>query len=63
MRIIIKQDEQKAEITIDLKDIYYSYAIRDAIMLALKCDGFTDQTINEVFNLGDFLEQPKQSPQ
>lgn len=51
MKIIIQQDEQKAEITIDLKGIWYSYAIRDAITLALKCDGFTDSTINEVFNL------------
>lgn len=52
MKIIIKRNEQTPEITIDLKDVNYTYAIIDALRLAMKIDGFTQETINDVFNLG-----------
>ena len=50
MKIIVKRNEQQPEITIDLKDVHYAYAIRDALKLALDINGFTEQTILEVFN-------------
>ncbi len=53
MKIIVKRNEQNPEITIDLKDVHYAYAIRNALMLALQIDGFTQETINDVFNLGE----------
>lgn len=53
MKIIIKRNEQTPEITIDLKDVHYAYAIRDTLMLALEIDGFTQGNINDVFNLGE----------
>lgn len=51
MKIIVKRNEQQAEVTFDLKDVIYSYAIREAIQTALKIEGFTQDCINEVFNL------------
>ena len=53
MKIILKRNDQTPEITIDLKDVHYAYAIRDALMLALQIDGFTQGNINDVFNLGE----------
>ena len=53
MKIIVKRNEQNPEITIDLKDVHYAYAIRNALMLALEIDGFAQETINDVFNLGE----------
>lgn len=53
MKIVVKRNEQTPEITIDLKDVHYAYAIRDALMLALEIDGFTQGNINDVFNLGE----------
>ena len=50
MKIIVKKNEQNPEITIDLKDVHYAYAIIDAFKLALELDGFTKETILEVFN-------------
>jgi len=50
MRILVKKNEHQPEVTIDLKDVHYPYAIRDAIQLALEIDGFTKETIEEVFN-------------
>lgn len=50
LKIIVRRNEQTPEITIDLKDVYYPYAIREAIQLALEIEGFTEQTILEVFN-------------
>ena len=50
MKIVIKRNEQQPEVTFDLKDVHYPYAIRDAIQLALEIDGFTKETIAEVFN-------------
>ena len=51
MKIIVKQNEQQPEITIDFTGIYRPFAIRDAIGLALEIDGYTKETIREVFGL------------
>lgn len=51
MRIIVKRDQDSAEIAIDTKDCRYPYAIRDAISLALREEGYMDDTINEVFGI------------
>lgn len=56
MKIIVKRNEQIPEITIDLKDVYYAYAISEAIRTALTLDGFSQETINDVFNLGEDLK-------
>lgn len=49
MKIVIKQNEQVAEHTIDTKDCIYPYAIKRAFRLAMELDGFAKQTIDEVF--------------
>ena len=52
MKIIIERDQSETEtpiVTIDTKTCYYPYAIRDAIELALEIDGYSKETINEVF--------------
>jgi hypothetical protein len=59
MKIIIKRNEQQPEVTIDLKDVHYSYAIRNSIKLALQIDGFTKETIDEVFNQSDDVKCEK----
>lgn len=51
MKIVVKRTEQQPEITIDLKGVHYPNAIRDAILLALTIEGFTEQTIADVLNL------------
>ena len=51
MKIIIKRDSQKPIVTIDTKNCYYPYAIRDAMKLALELDGHSKETINEVFGI------------
>jgi len=51
MKIIIKKNDQTAEFTIDTKDCHYPYAVRDAIELALELDGYTEETIKEVFGI------------
>jgi hypothetical protein len=51
MKIIIKRNDQSAEHTIDTKDCHYPYAIRNAIELALELDGYTKETIKEVFGI------------
>jgi len=50
MKIIVKRNDQQPEVTIDLKDVHYAYAIRDAFKLALELEGFTKQKISDVFN-------------
>ena len=50
LKIVVRRNEQQPEITIDLKGVHYPYAIRDAIQLALEIEGFTKETILEVFN-------------
>ena len=49
MKIVIKQNEQVAEHTIDTKDCVYPYAIKRVFRLAMELDGFTKETIDEVF--------------
>ena len=44
-------ETQSAIITIDTKTCIYPYAIRNAIELALKLDGFSKETIQEIFNM------------
>lgn len=56
MKIIVKRNEQQAEVTFDLKDVNHAYAISEAIKTALKLDGFSQDFINEIFNLGEDLK-------
>jgi hypothetical protein len=53
MKIIIDRNtpdsRQSAVVEIDTKYCYYPYAIREAIELALKIDGYDERTIDEVF--------------
>ena len=51
MKIIVKQNEQQPEITIDLTGVHHPFAIRDAIGLALEIDGYTKEAIREVFGI------------
>lgn len=51
MKIIIKRDDQKPKITIDFKGVYHAYAIKDAFINALLMEGFSQELINEVFNI------------
>lgn len=51
MKIIIKRNEQTAKHIIDTKNCHYPYAIRNAIELALELDGYTKETIKEVFGI------------
>ena len=54
MKIIINNNNadsrQSAIVEIDTKHCNYPYAIREAFELALKLDGYTENTIDEVFN-------------
>jgi len=43
-------ERQAASVTIDTKGLNYPYAIREAIELALRLDGYQEDTIREVFN-------------
>ena len=52
MKIIIDRSNEERQYpitTIDTKTCHYTYAIREALELALKLDGCTEQTIDEVF--------------
>jgi len=53
MKIIIDRNtpdsRQSAVVEIDTKHCYYPYAIREAIELALKLDGYDERTIDDVF--------------
>ena len=54
MKIIIERNQSETQtpiVTIDTKTCHYPYAIRDAIELALELDGYTKETINEVFGI------------
>ncbi len=51
MRIIIDSRTQRPLVTIDTHTCTYPYAIRDAIKLALKLDGYDKETINEIFGI------------
>lgn len=54
MKIIIDRNtpdsRQSSIVTIDTKHCHYPYAIKEAIELALKLDGYSKETISEVFN-------------
>jgi len=53
MKIIIERNQSERQtpiVTIDTKTCHYPYAIINAIALALEIDGYTKETINEVFN-------------
>jgi hypothetical protein len=43
------EERQTAIVTIDTKSCNYPYAIREALQLALKLDGYSNNTIDEVF--------------
>ena len=52
MKIIIESKNRESQtpiVTINTKTCHYPYAIRNAIKLALEIDGYTKETINEVF--------------
>lgn len=53
MKIIIDRNtpdsRQSAVVEIDTKYCHYPYAIREAIELALKLDGYDERTIDDVF--------------
>jgi len=54
MKIIIERNQSERQtpiVTIDTKTCHYPYAIRNAIKLALEIDGYTKETINEVFGI------------
>ena len=54
MKIIIERNQSESQtpiVTIDTKTCYYPYAIRNALKLALEIDGYTKETINEVFGI------------
>jgi hypothetical protein len=54
MKIIIDRnnyERQSPIVTIDTKDCHYTYAIRNALKLALELDGYSERTINEVFGI------------
>jgi hypothetical protein len=43
------EERQTAIVTIDTRSCNYPYAIREALELALKLDGYGNNTIDEVF--------------
>ena len=51
MKIIIDNNDrtQSPITTIDLKNCHYPYVIRKALETALELDGYTKETIDEVF--------------
>ena len=54
MKIIIEKNQSETQtpiVTIDTKTCHYPYAIRGAIKLALEIDGYSKETINEVFGI------------
>lgn len=54
MKIIINRKDSETQspiVTIDTKSCHYPYAIREAIQLALELDGYTKETIDEVFHI------------
>ena len=54
MKIIIEREQSESQtpiVTIDTKTCFYPYAIRNAIELALKLDGYDKETIKEVFGI------------
>ena len=59
MKIIIERNQSESQtpiVTIDTKTCHYPYAIRNAIELALEIDGYSKETIREVFGIMPDLE-------
>ena len=59
MKIIIERNQNERQtpiVTIDTKTCLYPYAIRNAIQLALEIDGYSKETINEVFGIMSDVE-------
>ena len=53
MKIIVKNnnsERQSPEVTIDTSTCQYTYAIREALWLAIELDGYDEKTIKDVFN-------------
>jgi hypothetical protein len=54
MKIIVERNNNERQspiVTIDTKTCHYPYAIRNALELALELDGYTKETIKEVFGI------------
>ena len=45
------KERQTPIVTIDTKTCHYPYAIRNALELALELDGYSKETIREVFRI------------
>jgi len=53
MKITVERNNDERQtpiVTIDTKTCHYPYSIRQALILALELDGYTKETIDEVFN-------------
>ena len=57
MIITIKRNEQLPKIEIDLQGVYYTYAIRNALITALELDGFDKEKIRQIFGLDPDQDQ------
>lgn len=60
---IVRNDEERQthEIEINLSKLTYPYAIRNTIELALELDGYSKNTINEIFGRGpQTMESPSE---
>lgn len=61
MKIIIDKNRsigrEAPVVTIDTKTCHYPYAIRDAIELAMELDGYSKETIREVFGIMPDVER------
>jgi len=62
MKIIIdkKGELESAKYTIDLSEINYPYAIRNAIEIALQLDGKSDGEIYDIFGRSEVCEPDKE---
>jgi len=65
MKIIIERDQRGSQtpiVTINTETCHYPYAIKNAIELALEIDGYSKETINEVFGrMPDMEVAPNQN--
>ncbi len=54
MKIIVQRNNEERQtpiVTIDTKTCHYPYAIRNSLELALELDGYSKETIREVFRI------------
>tara|TARA_R110000782_G_scaffold245344_2_gene332064 strand:- start:328 stop:525 length:198 start_codon:yes stop_codon:yes gene_type:complete len=64
MKIIIERECDESQtpiVTIDTKTCHYPYAVRNAIELALELDGYSKETIREVFGVMPDFECKRES--